>query len=269
VEVVISTLHSLAESGRRSKRLWIRDALYRATDSLSELVVSVSRAAAERHVEVGAIRRERARVIPNGVDTAEFRPDAKRREHTRRALGLHDEFVWLSAGRLMWKKDFPTLLRAFSGQRGVLLIAGEGPDEAAPRAQARELAVDARFLGRRDDMPELMNAADALVLSSVVEGLPLVLLEAAASGLPAVATDAGGSAEAIEEGRTGWITPAGDAAALGAAMSRLAGLPAGERERMSRAARALAESCFDLAAVAAEWERTYSELLAAQERTWM
>ena len=122
----------------------------------------------------------------------------------------------------MWKKDYATLLRAFAKQRGaVLLIAGEGPQEAGLRALARELAVDARFLGRVDDMPALMNAADALVLSSVVEGLPMALLEAAASGLPAVATDAGGVREAILDGHTGFITPPRDPAALAEAMSRL------------------------------------------------
>jgi glycosyltransferase involved in cell wall biosynthesis len=162
----------------------------------------------------------------------------------------------------MWKKDYPTMLRAFASQRGaILLIAGEGPQEAELRALARELAVDARFLGRVDDMPALMNAADALVLSSVVEGLPMALIEAAASGLPAVATGAGGVREAILDGHTGFITPPGDTAALAEAMARLAALPPQERTRMGMAARAHAVARFDLKGVAAEWDHVYRELL--------
>jgi SAM-dependent methyltransferase len=251
----------VAVSGRDSRRIGPRDWLYAATDPLADVVVAVSRAVAERHAGAHAVRRSKLRVIPNGVATAVFRPDP-RRESERRRLKVAAAFVWLAAGRLMWKKDYPTLLRAFATQRGaVLLIAGEGPQETELRALARELAVDARFLGRVDDMPALMNAADALVLSSVVEGLPMALIEAASSGLPAVATDAGGVREAILEGQTGFVCPPRDPAGLGEAMSRLAALSPEARARMGVAARAHAVARFDLKRVAAEWDRAYRELL--------
>lgn len=276
VPVVISTLHSAAETGRSSRRLRVRDGAYRMTDWLADAVVAVSRAAVERHVSGGAVPRRKLRVIPNGVDTTVFHPDPDRRARLRRELGVGPEFVWLAAGRLMWKKDYPTLLRAFSGGRqAVLLIAGEGPQEAELRACARSLGVEARFLGHRDDIPALMNAADAFVLSSAVEGLPVVLLEAAASGLPAVASDAGGVREIITDGETGFVVPPGDPAALAAATARLAALPAETRERMSRTARAQAVARFDRDAVAAQWDATYRALLAdpaglcPPERAWM
>jgi glycosyltransferase involved in cell wall biosynthesis len=255
--VVISSLHSMAESGRASRRIGPRDWLYAATDPLADSVVAVCRAAAERHAAAHAVRRSKLRVIPNGVDTAVFRP-------APRSIDAASPFVWLAAGRLMWKKDYPTLLRAFAKQRGaVLLIAGEGPQEAELRELARELAVDVRFLGRVDDMPALMRTADALVLSSVVEGLPMALLEAAASGLPTVTTDVGGVREAILDGHTGFVAPSGDPAALAEAMARLAALSPEARARMGLAARAHAENRFDLKGVAAEWDRAYRELLEA------
>lgn len=262
VPVVISTIHSIAESSRRSAGVGRRDWLYRITGPLSDATVCVCEAAAERHAGARAVSRGRLRVIPNGIDTDRFRPDASQRARMRNLLGLGGEFVWLAAGRLMWKKDYPTMLRAMARQRaGVLLIAGTGPLEEELRGLARETGANARFLGARDDIPELMNACDGFLLSSVVEGLPLVLLEAASCGLPAVATSAGGVREAILDERTGYVVPPGKPELLAAAMARCTELPADARRRMALDAREHAVSRFDLRVVAAQWERLYLELL--------
>ena len=155
----------------------------------------------------------------------------------------------------MWKKNYPLMLEAMTQQpESTLLIAGDGPDAA----QLRQLAPrNVRFLGSRSDVPALMSAADGFVLSSTVEGLPTVLIEAAASGLPCAATDVGGVREAVRDGVTGYVTPAGDAGALAIGMIRVASTP---REEMSRAAREFAVAHFDLAVVADQWERLYREL---------
>lgn len=257
---VISTLHSLAESSRQSPDLSRRDRLYRLTDPLADLTVAVCRAAATRHAGARAVSPAKLRVIPNGVDTARFRPDDAQRESARRALGLSDEFVWLAAGRLMWKKDYPTMIRATARRTGRrLFIAGAGPQEAELRALSAELNADVSFLGLRADLPDLMNAADALVLSSTIEGLPMVLLEAAASGLPCVSTTAGGAGEVIIDTQTGFLAPCGDPASLAACMARMETLSSAERLAMGRAARALALERFDIAAVTSQWEKLYLE----------
>lgn len=258
VPIVISTVHSLAESNRRTGRFRARDLLYRLTNTLSDATVFVSTAAANRHLQAGAVTDARVRVIPNGVDTDRFRPDPERRARMRTSLGLSDEFVWLAASRLMWKKNYPLLLSAMSRQSGgVLLIAGVGPDEAELRSTAPD---SVRFLGSRDDMPELMNAADAFVLSSTVEGLPMVLLEAAASGLLCVATAVGGVVEAIVPEQTGYLVPSDDVEALASAMARVAALPKDECDAMGRAARQYAVSRFDMRAVVDQWEHLYNSL---------
>jgi glycosyltransferase involved in cell wall biosynthesis len=266
VPVVISTIHSLAESNRRSRRVRGRDWLYGMTDRLSDSVICVSQAVAERHVSAGAVSGRRVRVIPNGVDTAIFRPDAARRAETRAALGLADEFAWLAAGRLMWKKNYPLMLQAAAQLPGcTLLIAGDGPDAPSLHELSTKLWLKARFLGPRDDIPALMNACDGFVMSSAVEGLPMALLEAASSGLPQVAVGVGGVADAIVQERTGYVAPApGDPESLAAAMARLSGLPAAERTAMSAAAREHAVQKFDLGTVVSQWERLYQDLLHAE-----
>lgn len=260
--VVISTLHSFQETSREGKEGTARDRLYRLTDALSTCTVAVSEAVGRRHVEARAIPARKLRTIPNAVDTKRFHPDHDAREHARRRFGLGHEFAWIAVGRLMWKKDYATMLRAFAAQGGgVLLIVGEGPQEAELRTLAAELKADVRFLGARTDVAELLNAANGFVMSSVVEGLPAALLEAAATALPAVTTDVGGVREAVVDGETGYVVPPGDVAALAAAMARLSALPSHARLSMGHAARDCAVARFDLEKVTDRWEDLYAELL--------
>lgn len=268
IPVVISTVHSMAESklSRTADSYRTRERLYRVTDSLSDATVCVSRAIADRHVSSRAISPARVRVIPNGVDTNRFRPDTCARERLRRDLELGEEFVWLAAGRLIWKKDYPTLLRAMAEQReGVLLIAGDGALRQELEAMAGNLGARVRFLGARQDLAQLMNACDALALSSTVEGLPMVLLEAAATGLPVVATDVGGVAEAVLHQTTGLVVPPGDFRSFASAMAKLAEMSPEARARMARFARDHAVSRFDMGSISLQWKDLFESLLRSSE----
>jgi len=269
VPVVISTIHSFHETSRRSDDSTLRDALYRATNFLSDVTTAVCRAAAERHVSVGAVSHGKMRVIHNGVDTREFRPDAARRAEMRTRLGLSSEFVWLAAGRLMWKKDYPTLLRACARLKDcLLLVAGQGPQEEELRRLAGEPGANARFLGLQGDMPSLLNACDGFVLSSLVEGLPLALLEAASSGVPCVATAVGGVPEIVLDQTTGLVVPPGDPVTLAQAMARLMDMDAASRRSMGEAARAHVLAYFDLNVVTSRWESLYREYLGFAAGNW-
>jgi predicted dehydrogenase len=125
------------------------------------------------------------------------------------------------AGRFAAQKDHALMLEAMPAilaaqPQATLLLAGDGPllwKIAAAVANAG-LAGSVRLMGHRSDLPDLMVAADLLVLPSRFEGLPLVALEAMAAGLPIVASDAPGNAEMLEHGVSGWLTPAGDAGAF-------------------------------------------------------
>jgi glycosyltransferase involved in cell wall biosynthesis len=257
VPAVISTLHSVAESGRRSRGARARDLAYQLTDPLGDVVVAVAEAVAARHAAAGAVRRTKLRVIPNGVDTSLFRPDPEARERLRSSLGLGSGFVWLAVGRLMWKKGYETLLAASAGCPGAtLLVAGSGPDEEALRRAAPDRV---RYLGQRDDVAELMRACDGVVQAAGVEGLPGSLLEAGASGMVCVATSAGGTSEA----GFGVLVEPGDANALAAAMRRVMAMPAEERRGLGLAARERVIERFEAARVLAAWEDLYRELLAS------
>ena len=116
-----------------------------------------------------------------------------------------------------------------------------------------------RLLGTRDDVPALLAEAGIFVLSSRSECLPMSVIEAMAAGLPVVATAVGGIPELVEHERTGILVPPGDARALAAALSRLAG-DAGLRQRMGEAGRARAEEHFDVSG----FRRAHVELYARQ-----
>jgi glycosyltransferase involved in cell wall biosynthesis len=105
-----------------------------------------------------------------------------------------------------------------------------------------------RMLGYRADIPALLAASDIFTLPSRFEGLPMSVIEAMLTGLPVVATAVRGPAEQVVDGVTGLSVPAGDAAALGAALSCLARDPA-LRARMGQAGRQRALACYDEAKV--------------------
>ncbi len=262
VAVVISTIHSLAESSQHSAGIRWRDALYRITDWYSDATVCVSEAVAARHLQAHAISRRKSHVILNAADPQRFHPGPSLRESTRTALGLGAAFTFLAVGRLMWKKDYPTLFRAMArSPQATLLVAGDGPQRGELEDLAAELSLDVRFLGARDDVPALMQAADAFVLSSVVEGLPVVLLEAALCGLPCIATDVGGVRETLCPAAHAYLTPHSNPDALAANMHRLMALPATERASLGEAARADALTRFSVQEITTQWEQLYAALL--------
>jgi glycosyltransferase involved in cell wall biosynthesis len=175
-------------------------------------------------------------------------------------------FTWLTVGSFRDEaKDYDNLLQAFArlDAPGDLLIAGVGPLRAEKEALARRLGVHGRvkFLGLRSDVPRMMQAADAFVLASAWEGLPVVLLEAAASGAPAVVTRVGGNPDVVLDRTTGLVVPPKDPSALASAMREVVALSEAERRAMGRRARAHVEQTFDLERVVEGWERLYVELL--------
>lgn len=260
--VLICTARNTNEGG-----YW-RAVAYRLTDSLCELTTHLSRAGAERAIRIGAIPARKVRVIPNGIDTNRFRPDAAARARLRAELNLGERFVWLAVGRFEPQKDYLTLLRAFALAQGraesILLIAGQGPLQAECRRLAEELGMkdSVRFLGVRNDIADLMNAADAFVMSSLWEGMPTAMLEAAACGLPIVATNVGGIPEILPPDAQRYLTSPQDSQALSTLMIELMSLSSQPREHLGQCNRQYVEAYYSLEEIANRWENIYKEFLS-------
>lgn len=260
--VVISTMHSENQGAQ-----W-RYRVYRLTDGLSDVTTAVSSAVLDQAVHRGAVRADRIRVVRNGIDVSASEADPTARLATRTSLGLGDSFAWLAVGRFVEAKDYPNLIDAFGRARGShpaarLLIAGSGPLEADLRGQIATAGLDSSvaLLGLRSDVVDLMRAADGFVMASAWEGLPMVLLEAAASRLPIVVTDVGGCRDVVENGVTGLLVPPHDSDQLGRAMDQLMAMPPAERGAMGSAAAERVRRNFDLGAVVEIWESVYTGAL--------
>jgi glycosyltransferase involved in cell wall biosynthesis len=269
VPVLICTAHNTYEVSSRARRpreiTW-RERAYRLTDFLCDLTTQVSQAGLERYVAVRATPRNKIRLVHNGVDVQRFRFIASERERIRAELEVRGAFVWLAVGRLEPQKDYPTLLQAFARlgrSDSVLWIAGEGRLREELEGLARSLGLEGRvrLLGKRDDIPSLMSAADAFVLSSAWEGFGLVIIEAMACELPVVVTDSGGPREIVEDGQTGFIVPPKDPDALAQAMLRLMSLPEAERRKMGKLGRERAAAQYSLDRIVDQWEALYTEFL--------
>ena len=138
----------------------------------------------------------------------------------------------IQVARLDRLKDWPTALRAVNlllseDLRAKFVVVGDGEERSRLERLTEELQMTERvlFLGSRSDVAHLLQAADAFMLSSISEGIPLTLIEAMATGLPCVATNVGGIPELIRDGETGLLVEAGDHVGLAAGLGRLASTP--------------------------------------------
>lgn len=261
VRVVIDTIHT-SDTGRFPRRL-----AYRGSKWLTDAVTFVGNDALNAWIASGAATQTRTAVIGNAADTALFHPDSDLRSTMRSRLGLRNEFLWFTAGRFDPVKNYPLLLAAMQKlpPHAHLLIAGTGPERARQKQFARTLGLGdrIRFIGFVHDVHRWMQAADAVVLASHWEGLPLVLLEAGACALPSVATKVPGNREVLQHGHTGLLANSDDPGALASAMSDLMQMPPEMRAQLGSNARRHILTHYSLDTILDRWHLLYTRLLDA------
>jgi len=178
-------------------------------------------------------------VLPLGVDVEAFRPSRARQR------SLNEPFTLLSVGRLSAPKGYPILIEAVGllrarGRNVRLTLVGEGPERVRLEKliALRDVGDCVRLAGacNHDRLPDYYESSDAFVLSSFLEGVPVVLMEAMAMELPCVATWITGIPEIIEKDVEGLLVPPASASAIADAVERLIGDPEGAR-RLGTAAR--------------------------------
>jgi glycosyltransferase involved in cell wall biosynthesis len=181
-------------------------------------------------------------LINNGISKPPLDPQARRQLRAEFNLPENSRII-VQIGRLAASKRNDLLIAALPqlshSADTYVLLAGDGELRGALTEDVarRGLAARVIFCGYRSDSPRLLAAADALVLSSDKEGLPIVILEAMASRCPIVATRVGAIAETLRDGVDAWLVPPGDATALTRAIDAVLEDPARARQRAESAYR--------------------------------
>jgi glycosyltransferase involved in cell wall biosynthesis len=215
--------------------------------------VAISEAVRDAALERAPWASARMRVVHDGVDTARFAPAEGPRS---------DRVTFAIVGRLDRRKGVDLAIEALARVPGAqLAVIGDGEERASLEGLARRAGVAERvtFHGFAADPRPLLASADAALCASRTEGLGIALLEAMAMARPVVGFAVGGVRETVDDGRTGWLVPAGDVGALAARMRDLAA--ATDRGRsLGEAARARVVERFSVSAMCAGYARVYAEL---------
>jgi glycosyltransferase involved in cell wall biosynthesis len=226
-------------------------------------VVGVSEDTSRNLMKFEKISPRKVVTIPNGISGRAFEVPVDR-SAKRRELGISPEALILGfASRLEPQKGVPYLLDAMPAivrrvPNAQLLIVGQGREQAALQHHAVSLGLNdhVRFLGVRFDMPELLGLFDAMILPSVWEGLPMIVLEAMAAGCPIIASAVGGVPTAVRHGETGILVEPAKPEAIAAAVVSLLGDRA-LRERYGEAGRRLFRAQFTAEAMSRRYEALY------------
>jgi glycosyltransferase involved in cell wall biosynthesis len=237
VPVIISTVHNSMkdyEVGSITRGLY--RFLLRLTLPLAHRIICVSEANRSDLIDECPAAKAKTYTVYNGVDLSAFSSRFDRQK-VRREIGVLQGPVLVTIARLTEQKGHRYLVQALpclleTWPQLCCLFVGEGELRDALHCMANDLGVEraCRFVGVRQDIADILAAADVVVLPSISEGFPFVLLEALAMGCPVVASRVNGVPELIEDHKTGLLVPSRDPQALAKAILEVLGDPTAARK---------------------------------------
>lgn len=195
VPVRVAHAHSALRNGNSIVKTVYEAAMRRLILSYATDCVSCGVDAGNRLFGEKAFK-EKGRLILNGIDTAQFAYNPRKREQIRKELGLQDSFVIGHAGHLMEVKNqkfllelMPSLLR--KKENAILLLLGDGPDRKMLEEKATELGLQGKVImtGNVSNVYDYLCAMDVFAFPSLFEGMPLSIIEVQANGLPCIISD--------------------------------------------------------------------------------
>jgi len=196
---------------------------------ITDRMVALTEAEKNDHIALSVFRPEKIATIHSGVDVDRFMNVQVDIAEKRKELGLNSKgLVVATVGWLLPIKGPMHLLKAMSNvweshPETTLIFVGKGDLEKGLKEEARRMGVwdKVKFLGWRDDIPEIMETIDVFVLPSLNEGMGRVLVEAMAAGKPVVASRVGGILDLVNEGQNGFLAEPGDEKGLAIAIKKL------------------------------------------------
>jgi glycosyltransferase involved in cell wall biosynthesis len=260
----VSTAHGSTRDSRlkRFYLYWDERVLYRAFDR--GVVVSKD---LEKHLLGMKVPTRKIRVIQNGLDFGLLKGETEERERGNPLQMPPEKAAFAVIGRLYPDKGHRFFLEAIAAvsksKRGVVgLIVGDGParDDIAEQVVRLKLDEHVRLCGFRSDMQAVYDRISCLVIPSLTEGLPYVLLEAMAGKVPVIATAVGDIPALIQDRRSGFLVPPGDASSIAERMIEILDDPNGAREMAEYAYRNVVER-FSAERMVRETERLYLEVM--------
>jgi glycosyltransferase involved in cell wall biosynthesis len=273
---LVCTIQNVNEISSRSnkwnEKTW-RDHAYRLTNFLASDTTAVCDTAVQRYVDVGAFRKNQLQCVFNSVDVPKFARDAEAGGRLRKEMGLEGKIVGVMVSRMEPPKDHALLLRAWAASLQKhpnlhLVFVGDGPDRAALEKLAASLGITGHvtFTGIRKDVRAFLSMADFFLLITLMEGMPVSVLEAGAASLPVIASIAGGIPEAIKDRVTGFLVPPGDQTRLVEAIDAMMSLDAKGRAAMGKAAHELVSARYDFDGMVRSYLRVYNGAIEALQK---
>lgn len=192
----------------------------------SDAITAVSNNLREETYKSFQIEKE-IEVIYNFVDTERFKRREKELLHFRNAIAPNGEKILLHVSNFRKVKRVPDVVKIFEKVRekvpSKLLLVGDGPDRPAIESMCRDLHLcgDIRFVGKQEQLEDVMSIADLFVLPSDYESFGLAALEAMAAQVPVISSNAGGLPEVNIHGKTGYLSPVGDVDGMAEYATRL------------------------------------------------